>query len=442
MTGSDKMVYSDKQYDIVIAGGGMTGMTAAITFARCGFSIALVEPARLSSVKKIASFDQRSVALSSASVMIYQSLGIWSELSTYACPIKQILVSNQGHFGFTRLNADDYDYDALGQVICLEEVEPIFWRLLEKEPNVDSFTAMQVASIENNTDECQVIIEPSNNSQSNVQTNKSSTLLKTKLFIAADGTYSELAQQQDIHVSRDPYQQTAFVANVITEKHHANRAYERFTSGGPLALLPLNGSSPNESRMGLVWCHSASKAKEVVNWEDEIFIQQLQQAFGLRLGKITKVSQRLSYPLSLHMAERPFRERFLLLGNAVHTLHPIAGQGFNLGLRDIAHLAEEMIDAVNKHKPFFDEDFLRRFIKKRQPDWHQAILATDGLARLFGHSSLALSSLCNKAMQLVNRFDCLKNHLALSAMGVKHQSSRLVRGLPLPEKIKELDSHG
>lgn len=427
----------EKQYDIVIAGGGMIGITAAITFARCGFSVALVEPSRLNSVNNVASFDQRSVALSAASVMIYQSLNIWSELSPYACPIKQILVSSQGHFGFTRLNADDYEFDSLGQVVCLEEVEPIFWQLLEKEVGVDSFSSMQVASIKNNADECQVVIESSDRQLSNLEMSESSQLLKAKLFIAADGTYSNLAKQQGINVNRESYQQTAFIANVMTEKHHANRAYERFTAGGPLALLPLT-----DHRMGLVWCHKSSNAQQVTDWDDQTFIQELQKAFGFRLGKVIKVGRRSSYPLSLHMAEKPFRERFLLLGNAAHTLHPIAGQGFNLGLRDIAHLAEDMTDAVNQNKSFYDQTFLETFIKNRQGDWRQASLATDGLTRLFSRSSLPLNILSSKAMLLINRFDCLKSYLALSAMGVNQRTSRLVRGLPLQPKNQALDHYG
>jgi 2-octaprenyl-6-methoxyphenol hydroxylase len=424
---------SEKRYDITIAGAGMVGITAAIVFARCGFSVALVDPKRPTVSKKESSFDQRSVALSASSVMIYQSLGIWSELSAYACPIKRIMVSNQGYFGFTRLNADDYEYDALGQVVCLEEVEPLFYELVSQEKNIDYFSGMQVIAGNNTEKNCEVTIQVSELSSD--VANEPLKRLNTKLLIAADGTYSKLAQQKNIQIKRQPYQQTAFVTNVITEKHHENCAYERFTSGGPLALLPLPSLSTTanlskrESRMGLVWCHQASEAERVSAWNDELFIKALQKAFGFRLGKIMQIGKRFSYPLSLHLAQKPFQNRFLLLGNAAHTLHPIAGQGFNLGLRDVAYLADDLLDAVNQKKPFHDECFLSSFVKKRQSDWSQTQFATDSLTRLFSHSSLPLALLRNKGMQLINRLDCLKNHLAINAMGFKQSPPGLVRGI-------------
>lgn len=423
-------------YDIIITGGGMAGATTAIALARLGLSIALIEAVE-PKLDISPSFDQRAVALSASSVAIYQSLGLWPRLRQVACPIKHISVSDQGNFGFTRLTASDYNVDALGQVIPLDETGPILWQAIQAETNISVYCPEKVESVNmTHQDYCSVLTDQSK--------------LRAKLLIAADGTYSQIAKLSGIDISREPYAQHAVIANIETEHAHQNRAYERFTAAGPLALLPLTETSSTNNRMSLVWCHADESVDQVMCYSDKKFIQELQENFGYRLGRIKKVGKRNEYPLSLHIAQKTYSNRLLLLGNSAHTLHPIAGQGFNLGLRDIADFVEtveralEHSDASNSEvlgsHDYGSRDFLEQYTQSRQKDWQQTIVATDSFARLFSNQFLPLVLARNKAMNIINRLPFVKSQLAHAAMGYGVRSSRLARGLPLRSSRLELSN--
>ncbi len=421
---SERQNKAMKLYDIIIAGGGMAGVTAAMCLSELGFSIALIEAIE-PELPDSTSFDQRAVALSASSVEIYKSLGVWSKLLPISCAIKQIQVSDQGQFGSTRLNAKDYYVESLGEVVPLDQAGPLLWNELVGNNNVDIFCPAVVKSVFSQDDACKVKIEIKQSDD--LSNNKSKVLtqeIKGQLLIAADGTFSQIAQQLNFKVSRQPYSQHAVIANVTTEMANNNTAYERFTPSGPLALLPLS-----KHQMSLVWCQKPSQIESVMEWSEEVFVQNLQEAFGLRLGRITKVSQRYEYPLSLHIAEQTHAQRVLLLGNSAHTLHPIAGQGFNLGLRDIAALGEFLEYSVSLGKDIGSVEVLSKFISSRKSDWQQTVLATDSLARLFSNEFLPLVLARNHAMSLVNQFSTLKLMLANAAMGYSGRSSRLARGL-------------
>lgn len=411
-----------KTYDIAIIGGGMTGATAALAFAQLGLNIALIEAIE-PQLDASPSFDHRAIALSAASVKIYQTLGLWSAIESRACPITHIHVSDQGRCGFTRLTASEYQLDALGQVVALEQAGPILWQQIKSCANVETFCPATVSQIE----EMQGFVELS------LSENKSSSLIQAKLAIAADGTYSKIAEQIGINVTREPYHQHAIIANIETQQAHRNRAFERFTSSGPLALLPLT-----QNRLSLVWCHKPNNIERIMNLNEQDFLQELQSAFGFRLGKIVRASERFQYPLSLHLATRHFKRRLLLLGNSAHTLHPIAGQGFNLGLRDIAVLADLLRDALCSGEDIGGQHLLSLYQQSRQQDWQQTVQATDALTRLFSHEFLGLSLVRNKAMNLVNLLPLAKNKLVQTAMGYGGKSSRLARGIALspPQKTK------
>lgn len=404
-----------KHYDIIIAGGGMVGATAALCLAQLGLSIAIIEatqPEQESSV----SFDQRSVALSASSVAIYRSLGIWDKLQSIACPIKRILVSDQGHFGFTRLNASEQNLDALGEVIPLDQAGPILWQMIEKELTIDSFCPAKVKAIK--------ILKPHSQVSLKQEGKTKFVNITGKLILAADGTYSAIAKHLAIDTIRTPYKQHAVIANITTQQAHQNRAYERFTSSGPLALLPLTNNL-----MSLVWCQKPEQIDQVMTWNDDEFMAELQKSFGYRLGKITQVGKRFEYPLSLHLSQPCYKDNVLLLGNSAHTLHPIAGQGFNLGLRDIAALSEQIAQAMAQNLDFGNGVFLQEFNKARSADWKQTIFATDSLVRLFSNDFLPLAMLRNKVMNLVNNVPFLKQRLAKASMGFAGHSSRLARNL-------------
>ncbi len=421
-----------KEFDLIIAGGGMVGSTAALALSKLGLSIAVVESSPPEQSTNT-SFDQRAVALSAASVRIFKSLNIWDSIKSLAEPIKHIHISDQGHFGFARLNAEDYQVDALGEVVPLDETGPILWQHLQQTSNIELFSQFELTSV----DQEQKQDKGQDNSNLQQATNQQVVVtienkgeqrkqqLVTKLLIGADGIFSTVAKLAAIETSHKNYQQHAIIANITTEKSHQNRAYERFTPSGPLALLPLTGN-----RLSLVWCKHPEQMAELMKCDVDQFQQQLQQAFGFRLGQITKVGERNQYPLSLRVAKQPFKAGVLLLGNAAHTLHPIAGQGFNIGIRDIAALVDCIEQTLlNKKRNFGSVSFLQQYQQSRQQDWDKTINATDWLVRLFSHDFLPVVAARNKALSLFDKIPLLKQHLAASAMGLTGRSAKMTRGV-------------
>ncbi|MGB0495670.1 MAG: FAD-dependent monooxygenase, partial [Kangiellaceae bacterium] len=270
-------------------------------------------------------------------------------------------------------------------------------------------------------------IEPVQGQKSNVivYLNNSEEKLSAKLLIAADGTFSNLAKMADIKTKRSSYAQHAVIANISTDEPHENKAFERFTDQGPLALLPLT-----RNRMSLVWCQSENRYQNTMTLDDEAFIRELQKNFGFRLGKITKVGERSSYPLSLHLPNEVYNGRILLLGNSAHTLHPIVGQGFNIGLRDIAALVdiikENLCDGNND---VGGNELLEKYHNQRKADWSKTIGATDSLVRLFSNDYFPLNPVRSKGLWLIDKLPFIKNKIANVAMGFDGDSAKLTRGL-------------
>jgi len=419
-----------KSFDIIIAGGGMAGATAAIALAKLNLNIALVEPIK-PELEASPSFDQRAVALSAASVSIFNTLGIWSRIQELGCPITDIHVSDQGSFGFARIKASDYKVDALGQVIPLDQTGPLLWQIIKEIKNIElicpaSITKINTLEDQKKKDSVVVTLEKGTLEDKTLDDNPQEKQLSAKLLLAADGTFSSIANLSSIQTTRTPYDQHAVITNISTEHLHKNRAFERFTKNGPLALLPLT-----QNRMSLVWCQREANLKSVMNYDDNQFIEKLQQEFGYRLGQITKVGKRTHYPLSLHLPTNIFNGRVLLLGNAAHTLHPIAGQGFNIGLRDIAALFDAVQMTIKDGIDFGGQSFLTNYQEQRKPDRDLTITATDMLARLFSNDFLPLIIARNKGLSLLNKFPFAKKQLAMAAMGFHGESAQLTRGVEL-----------
>ena len=409
-----------KNYDIIIAGGGMAGATAAIALSKLKYNIALVEPIQ-PELDTSPSFDQRAVALSAASISIFNTLGIWEKIEKLAEPISHIHISDQGHFGFTRLKAEDYGVEALGQVIPLDEAGPILWKILSEIKNIDLICPAKISEIDSAENQSQTNkITVTLNEESKEQK------LTAKLMLAADGTFSSIANLAGIETKRTSYDQHAVIANIATELPHNNRAFERFTKNGPLALLPLT-----QNRMSLVWCQREKSLDRIMNYDDQQFIEELQKEFGFRLGQITKVGSRFQYPLSLHLPEKIYQGRTLLLGNAAHTLHPIAGQGFNIGLRDIAALYDSVQQAIKEEQDIGSKNFLQGFQEKTQGDKELTVNATDFLARIFTSEFLPVVVARNKGLCLLNKIPFVKKQLANAAMGFHGNSAQLTRGIGL-----------
>ena len=304
---------------VLIVGGGMTGATLALAISRLtggALPVHLIE-AQDPHSSRHPGFDDRAIALAAGTCQQLARIGIWQRLAERATPIQRVHVSDRGHAGFVNLAAADYGLSALGQVVELHDVGQRLFGLLREAPGV--------------TLHCPAKVEAVSRSQESVSlTLEGGEIINGKLLVAADGSRSALGARCGISWQQQPYEQIAIIANVSTALPHEGRAFERFTEHGPLAMLPMS-----QGRCSLVWCHPQSRRDEVQSWSDERFCQELQQAFGWRLGRITHAGKRSVYPLALTTASRAVSHRLALVGNAAQTLHPITGQGFNLGLRDV-----------------------------------------------------------------------------------------------------------
>ena len=244
--------------------------------------------------------------------------------------------------------------------------------------------------------------------------------------MAADGDKSFIRQLLDIPTEREEYGQSAVIANVTPSKNHQGIAYERFTDSGPLALLPLS-----ENRCSLVWTVRSEQADEVMALSDEAFLAQLQSRFGFRLGRFEHVGRRQVYPLALVQAKEHVVNRVALIGNAAHALHPVAGQGFNLGIRDIAVLAQVVVDAAQAGKDFGHLEVLREYETWRARDHKEVITFTDALARLFANNSPPLACARNVGLLALDMLPAAKSMLARRTMGLAGRQPRLTRQMAL-----------
>ena len=298
-----------KTYPVVIIGGGMAGASLALALANAGIKNAVFE-AIAPETNAQPGFDDRTVALSAASLNILKKLGLEKDLYSVAAPIKTIHVSDQGHCGFARIDATECGVPALGAVIENWQLGQALNQAISKQPLIEYHAPAKVVDIEQSADEATLRIE----------LNSGTEEVKAGLVVLADGARSPLRQQLHIDAQVNDYHKSAIVCNLTTQLSHKNCAYERFTKDGPLALLPLT-----KNRMALVWSKPTKQAHELVELEESEFAEELEQAFGARLGRITKVGSRKSFPLIQLKAETLFRGRCVLIGNAAQSLHPIAG---------------------------------------------------------------------------------------------------------------------
>ncbi|HHZ4774789.1 TPA: 2-octaprenyl-6-methoxyphenyl hydroxylase [Yersinia enterocolitica] len=383
---------------VIIVGGGMAGATLALAISSLTHGrmpVALVEAQRPDS-RQHPGFDARTIALAHGTCQQLDSIGLWSALADCATAIEHVHVSDSGHSGFVNLRAPDYRVPALGQVIELCDAGKRLFALLQKAPGVTLHCPAKMVDVVRTAEFATVTLD---NGQQ----------LHAKLLVAADGSHSALAQACNIQWQQQDYQQIAVIANVTTSELPNGRAFERFTHHGPLALLPMS-----QGRSSLVWCHAKEDRAQVDSWDDARFLAELQRAFGWRLGKMLHAGKRHSYPLQLLTATRHVSHRLALVGNAAQTLHPIAGQGFNLGLRDVMSLAETIARAGNDPG---DYKVLSQYQLRREPDQQATIGITDGLIRLFANRYGPLVVGRNLALMSMEQIPAIRDTFARRTLG-------------------------
>ncbi len=404
------------QRDIVIAGGGMVGLSLALQLSRslpATTTITLVEsvpmPAQGSgeAPEYHPSFDARSTALSFSSRSIYRAMGLWDGLARWACPIDTIHVSNRGRFGSSVLRAADYQWPALGYVVENAWLGRFLLHALQQEGRVELVTPARVTAAEPKFEGVHLALD-----------HESVPVLDAALLVVADGADSRLRQSLGVAAGEKPYGQHALVANVGFALDHAGCAYERFTDQGPLALLPLLPAEGAPHRAALVWTLPQQQAAHCCDCPDAEFLAALQDRFGYRLGRLTQVGERFSYPLSLLQAEEQVRHGVVIMGNAAHALHPVAGQGFNLALRDVAALAEALSEAVRAGRSPGELAVLQGYEQRQLQDQEQTIQFSDVLPQLFMRSDPVLGLTRDMALSGLDVLRPLKRQFVRQAAGM------------------------
>ncbi|GAA76698.1 2-octaprenyl-6-methoxyphenol hydroxylase [Pseudoalteromonas sp. BSi20480] len=393
-----------KQFDVVVIGGGLVGASCALSIAKINpsINIAVVEASQVTD-EYHPSFDDRSIALAQQSVEYLQTLNLFDQNAPYTSAIKKVSVSDRGHFGKTHIQSAEFAKPSLGYVV---EVNP-FGRALHQRLLQSSISLFCPDSV----------LEIQQTLHSNALTLQSGEQLNAKLIIVADGAQSPTRQLLGLNFNTQPYEQGAIIANIEVAEGHNNHAFERFTQHGPMALLPMSNN-----RYSLVWCMEKEQINSYMDLNEIEFLSALQSAFGYRAGQFVKVGMRASYPLVYGQAESLIAHRTVVIGNAAHAIHPIAGQGFNLGLRDVQVLSDLIANSSNELGSYA---FTREYGQLRCQDIKTVMTLTDALVRLFSNSSRVLALGRSIGLFSMDLFPALKAPLAKQLMGQVKQGSRL-----------------
>jgi 2-octaprenyl-6-methoxyphenol hydroxylase len=408
----------ETDYDIIIAGGGMIGTSLGLALAPLQLRVAVVEAVARSAAQQ-PSFDERSTALSRSSQRTFEAMGLWPEIVAASTPIKNIHVSDKGHFGFSHIDASEQKVEALGYVVINRVLGEVLQSSLTNVDGLDLLCPASICEVVSSDEVVTTTIEESGGRRT----------LTCKLLVAADGANSSVRDMIGISASRVDYEQVAVIGNVLPDIAPQNRAFERFTDTGPIAMLPIA-----DDRAAFVWMLSPANAEDLLALSDEEFTDRLQDTFGYRLGKFSKVGKRAAYPLALTKANGLIAKRSVVIGNAAHGLHPVAAQGFNLGMRDVAALCECIVDARDAQEETFDcgsAAILENYAEWRRSDQQKLVRFTDGIVRLFGDQRPPVRVLRNIGMLGFDMIPGVRKAFAKHTMGLAGRLPRLSRGVPL-----------
>jgi len=400
----------DKFYDLVVVGAGMVGASFC-----CALENLLREsPISVLVIEAIApnnglesSFDARSTALSFGSRKIFEEFAVWQELGAAVSAIDEIQVSDRGRLGAVSLSAQEQKVDALGYVVENKRLGEVLNARLLGSDKINLLSPAAVSSIK----------ATEGGMQLRLQHGDSDAIVDTSLVVLADGGKSPVCGQLGISQSIERYDQHALIANIVFEKPHNNIAYERFTDTGPLAILPLQAID-GTNRGSLVWTLSVEQAAEFREMNEEQLLSLLQERFGFKLGKITNIGERFVYPLSLSLAKEQVRPGLALLGNVAHTLHPVAGQGLNLALRDARVLVDVLGKAMQQEAALGDMSMLSEYVARQEADQALTTQFTHNITKLFSSNNDAKVWLRKFGLLAIELSPRVRHSLAERAMGL------------------------
>ncbi|MCU0760418.1 MAG: 2-octaprenyl-6-methoxyphenyl hydroxylase [Steroidobacteraceae bacterium] len=401
------------EVDVAIVGGGLVGASLAVALGPLGLRVALVEGVAPEAASQ-PSFDDRTTALGNGTRRVFESLGLWATLAPQAAPIRRIHVSDAGRFGFARLEAAEHGIEAFGYVITNRVIGAALRERLATLPQLELRMPARVAAVETSGDASMLAVEPGR-------------ALRARLVVAADGAHSLVRSASGLGARVEDYGQVALVAHVRAAQPGDGTAYERFTPDGPIAVLPLH-----DGALGVVWTLAPAEADRVMALDDRSYLAALQQAVSWRAGRFLQVGRRNAYPLRLTRALETVAPRTVLVGNAAQGLHPVAGQGFNLGLRDAATLADVLAEHLGRGaRDCGAPEVLQEFAARRRSDRDGVTRFTDGLVKLFGDGRPGFGVARDLGLLLFDLSPTAKAALSRISWGFAGRAPRLARGIGL-----------
>ena len=394
----------------------MVGTSLALALQPLDFRIAVIE-AVARCAEQQPSFDDRSTALSRSTQRMFEAIGLWPDIVAASTPIRHIHVSDKGRFGFAHIDAEEQRVEALGYVVINRVLGQVLQQAMAVADNVDLLCPASITEVRTGEESASATLVEASGSRD----------VTGRLLVAADGANSVVRDMIGISAKCLDYEQWAVIGNLLPEQAPANRAFERFTEDGPIAMLPVA-----DNRVAFVWIQTRDAAREMLELGDTAFTERLQTAFGNRLGRFSRVGTRAAYPLALTKANSIIARRSVVVGNAAHGLHPVAAQGFNLGLRDVAALCDCIADSKSSgSRDPGSPSVLEFYAEWRKADQAKVLRFTDGLVNLFADSRPTVRALRNAAMIGFDLIPGVRRLFAKHMMGLAGRLPRLSRGVPL-----------
>lgn len=398
--------------EVIIVGGGMVGLTLSLMLAKANIQVRLLEAIQYPDYHQNdlstyhAGFDARNSALSRRSVAIYQALNLWPSLEQHATPILEVDITEQGSFGHATLLAAEENVESFGQVIENAWLGKVLLHAVQQSEHIELIDGIEVTDLKQDTSAVSLTAVK----------NGENIHFTAPLVIAADGRDSKCRQLLGVDVDRHDYEQVALVTTVQTSQPHGQVGLERFSPLGPLALLPL----PGDCRRSVVWPVKKGDEQQWLGEEnDSRFLAALQAAYGHRAGRFEKTAPRFCYPLTQVLAKKQAVGRVVIMGNAAHTIHPVAGQGFNLCLRDADVLVRYLTVHLRTHDDIGSPEVLRQYAHARLKDQQRVIKFCDAVVKGFSNRHPVLKLVRNVGLIAFDRIPGVKPFIANYAMGLK-----------------------